>query len=147
MEPKTKVEYVVLKLTYSKSMHRQSCPQITVSRRKRSPRDSIPLVNDWFDRIMTQEKSSIPSTAKVRYCEWNITSGNEELFTANGHRFENMYFIMGKESVHTMFYMCEHINMEGRLSLTAHICRGCFNNEFEIVESVKGWLMERTGCN
>ncbi|XP_065368883.1 uncharacterized protein LOC135961317 [Calliphora vicina] len=146
MAPQTKVEFVVLKLTYFKFIHPQS-PRITVSHKKRSPSGSMPQIKDWFDRIMTQEKSSIPSNVKVRYCEWNINSGNANLFTINGFRFDNMVLILGEESVHWMFYMCQQRRIEGCVPLSVNYCSCCFNNQYlEIMESVKGCLMKEISC-
>ncbi|XP_065368884.1 uncharacterized protein LOC135961320 [Calliphora vicina] len=144
MAPQTRVEFVILKLSYYPSLHPQ-CPKMKMCRKRRSPSGSMPQVSEWFDRIMTKEKSSIPSTVKVRYCEWNIASGNANLFTINGYRFNQILLILGEETIHWVYYrnMSQYRRVEGYCPLSVNYCSCCFNNQYlKIMESVKSCLMK-----
>ncbi|XP_065368891.1 uncharacterized protein LOC135961323 [Calliphora vicina] len=149
MAPQNIVEFVILKLTFYRFLNPES-PRISLTRKKHSPSGSMTQVGDWFDRIMSKEKSSIPSTVSVRYCEWNIASGNANLFTINDYRFDKILLILGEECVHWMYYkdMCPNRRIEGFGPLSVNYCGCCLNTQYmQIMESVKGCVMKKDVCN
>ncbi|XP_061391377.1 uncharacterized protein LOC133326784 [Musca vetustissima] len=145
MAPQEKVEFVILRLTFLPYVHPQY-PRITLTHKRHSPSSSMTQVRDWFDRIMSREKSKVDPQLSIRYCEWNVTSGNASLFTVNGYRFDKILLVLGEDVVHWIFYqnMPLHRRIEGCGRLSVNYCGCCLNTQYlKIMETVKGCVMQR----
>lgn len=95
---------------------------------------------------MSREKAQIPASLNVRYCEWNIISGNANLFTINGYRFDKILMILGEEAIHWIYYqnMPFHRRIEGCDRLSVNYCSCCINTQYvKIIDTVKGCLLRQ----
>ncbi|XP_037953333.1 uncharacterized protein LOC119683620 [Teleopsis dalmanni] len=140
MAPRDKVEYVLLRLTFLPFID-PLYPQMSINRRKHSPSTSITQVRDWFDRVMSYEKSKLPVNTHLRYTEWRILTGNPNDFIVEGGcKFDKAIILVGEENAYWVFYhnFPTHRRYEGNGKINVNFCSCCMPKHYEkIIDYVK----------
>lgn len=121
-------------------------PRITMSYQRQTPSSSLLTVRDWFRRVMNRELTYHPPNSQVSFTEWNIMTGNGNLFKVGGNFYDRVVLIFGEEKVHWVYYrnMPLHVRLEGSDTLCISFCSCCLQNQYKrIIKTIIKYMEDR----
>lgn len=110
-------------------------PRITMSHQRQTPSNSVLTVRDWFQRVLTKEVTYLPRNSMLTFTEWNIVTGNLDLFNICGNIYDRLVLVFGEEKIHWVYYrnMPYHQRLEGSETLCISFCSCCLQNQYKRV--------------
>ena len=95
---------------------------------------------------MSEEHVNVPRGNTIRFCMWNIKSGDIDTFMLKNICYDKLYFFVGERTIYWIFYKHGYRNkiVQGTTPLTINYCGCCFDKQYlQFIDCIKGSLKEK----